>query len=62
VIVHLSEAEYAALRAQVAAMAALLDALAPEPAPGGCRHVNIVDKSTLAERHLVCRDCGERLE
>lgn len=62
-IVELSEAEFAALRAQVASLAALLDALQPqEQEARGCPHVETIDLSTFGHRDVRCASCGESID
>lgn len=62
-VVVLSEAEYAALRAQVASMAALLEALKPEqPEPHGCPHLETIDHSTFRQRDVRCKACGASID
>lgn len=60
-MIHLSEAEYAALRAQVASMAALLEALG-EGQPTGppeCPHVNVENEGTFGAPVMRCQDCRQ---
>lgn len=61
-IVHLSEAEFAAIRAQVASLAALLDALADGQITDeskSCPHAELENEGTFGAPVWRCQHCGQ---